>query len=187
MANEEALRDYLKWVTANLHDTQQRLREVEERGREPIAIVGMGCRFPGGVRDPEGLWELVASGTDAIADFPGDRGWDVMERFLTGEPGPAETWYTRQGAFVYDAAEFDAGFFGISPARSDGDGPAAAAAAGGVLGGAGAGRDRPGLAARHVRPACSPGASSSGYGTALSCWPGRRRRRVPADRRSRRA
>ncbi|QKG19184.1 Type I modular polyketide synthase [Actinomadura verrucosospora] len=72
---------------------------------DPIAIVAMSCRYPGGVRDPEGLWDLLAAGTDAISAFPPDRGWDV---------GP-EASYARQGGFVHDAAEFDAGFFGISP------------------------------------------------------------------------
>src|ERR1700759_2393590 len=97
VANEEALRDYLKWVTANLADTRERLREAEERGREPVAIVGVGCRFPGGVRGAEGLWDLVASGTDAVGDFPADRGW--------GDDGS----FTRLGGFVAEAAECDAG------------------------------------------------------------------------------
>jgi acyl transferase domain-containing protein len=115
MANEEALRDYLKWVTANLHETRQRLRDAEERSREPIAIVGMGCRFPGGVQDPEKLWDLVDTGTDAISDFPADRGWDVIEGFLNAERDSTGTSYARRGAFLYDVADFDAGFFGISP------------------------------------------------------------------------
>ncbi|GAB1818696.1 type I polyketide synthase [Herbidospora sp. RD11066] len=67
---------------------------------DPVVVVGMGCRFPGGVRRPEDFWELLVSGTDAVAGFPADRGWDLS----AGE-----------GGFVYDAAEFDAGFFGISP------------------------------------------------------------------------
>ena len=77
---------------------------------EPMAIVAMGCRYPGGVRSPEDLWELVAAGTDAISGFPADRGWDrPMAR-----PDSQDA-YAPAGGFVYDAAEFDAGFFGISP------------------------------------------------------------------------
>ncbi|WP_184785006.1 type I polyketide synthase [Amycolatopsis jiangsuensis] len=103
MADEDKLRDYLKWTVTNLHDTQRQLREVQERGREPIAVVGMGCRLPGGVRGPGDLWDLVATGGDAISGFPSDRGWD--------DGGD----YTRQGGFVHDAADFDPAFFGISP------------------------------------------------------------------------
>src|SRR5262249_54345413 len=101
-------RDYLKWVTTNLHDARKRLREVEERNREPIAIVGMSCRLPGGITDPEGLWDLVASGTDAVSAFPDDRGWDTADE----DDGVS---YVRAGGFVYDATDFDPGFFGISP------------------------------------------------------------------------
>ncbi|HEY1970053.1 MAG TPA: beta-ketoacyl synthase N-terminal-like domain-containing protein, partial [Pseudonocardia sp.] len=79
---------------------------------EPIAIVGMGCRFPGGVREPEDLWNLVATGTDAISGFPTDRGWD-LDGLYAGLDADAAT--TLVGGFLYDAADFDAGFFGISP------------------------------------------------------------------------
>ena len=103
MESNDKLFDYLRRTAADLQETRQRLRELEAGEREPVAIVGMGCRFPGGVRAPEELWELVAGGRDAISGFPADRGWDAA--------GP----YTRQGGFVYDAADFDAGFFGISP------------------------------------------------------------------------
>ncbi|MGN9788877.1 type I polyketide synthase [Nonomuraea sp. ZG12] len=81
---------------------------------EPIAIVAMGCRFPGGIHDPEGLWELLSAGKDAISHLPGDRGWN-LEALYDPDPDKAGTSYARSGGFVHDAAEFDPGFFGISP------------------------------------------------------------------------
>jgi acyl transferase domain-containing protein/NADPH:quinone reductase-like Zn-dependent oxidoreductase/NADP-dependent 3-hydroxy acid dehydrogenase YdfG/acyl carrier protein len=81
---------------------------------EPIAIVGVGCRYPGGIDSAEGLWELVAGAGDAISAFPTDRGWD-LERLFDADPDSSGTSYVSEGGFVKDAGDFDPGFFGISP------------------------------------------------------------------------
>ena len=100
MADEEKLRQYLKKATGELQQTARRLREVELRDSEPIAIVGMGCAFPPGLRSPEELWRFVVGEGDGISPFPDDRGWD---------PGPAGG----RGGFIAGADLFDAEFFGI--------------------------------------------------------------------------
>ncbi|MGX7828817.1 SDR family NAD(P)-dependent oxidoreductase [Actinokineospora sp. 24-640] len=114
MSDDAKLLEYLKRATANLRETRRRLDEVESAAREPIAIIGMACRFPGGVESPQDLWRVVAAGEDVVSDFPVDRGWD-LDALYHPDPGHAGTSYTRRGAFLHDAAEFDAGFFGISP------------------------------------------------------------------------
>jgi acyl transferase domain-containing protein len=114
----EALRLSLK----EAERLRQRNRQLASAASAPVAIVAMSCRLPGGVREPEELWELLAGGTDAISAFPQDRGWDVDSTTATalgfGEPA-----YVPAGGFVPEATGFDAGFFRISPREALGMDP----------------------------------------------------------------
>jgi polyketide synthase 12 len=96
------------------HRSGRSTTTVDRPSDEPIAIVGMACRFPGGVRSPAEFWQLLADGVDGISDFPGDREWD-LEHLYDPESLRSGTTYIREGGFIYDLADFDAEFFGISP------------------------------------------------------------------------
>ncbi|MCL2734646.1 MAG: polyketide synthase docking domain-containing protein, partial [Actinomycetia bacterium] len=110
----ERLRDYLKRATADLQQANRRLRDAQARETEPIAVVGMSCRFPGGAASPDALWQLLVEGRDAIGEFPADRGWDGEELY-DPDPDSSGKSYVREGGFVHEASHFDADFFGISP------------------------------------------------------------------------
>ncbi|MFD7694035.1 SDR family NAD(P)-dependent oxidoreductase [Streptomyces sp. NPDC059805] len=114
MAEDKKLLDYLRRVTADLAQTRQQLQDARDAAHDPIAIVSMACRYPGGVRTPEALWDLVAGGVDAVGPLPDDRGWP-LDRLLSDQPGRQGTSYVAEGGFLYDATGFDAGLFGISP------------------------------------------------------------------------
>nr|WP_281506319.1 type I polyketide synthase [Amycolatopsis sp. FBCC-B4732] len=111
MTEDKKLVEYLKWVTADLAKTRKRVEELETAEPEPVAIVSMACRYPGGVTSPEGLWDLVLDGGDGIGAFPEDRGWDLGGLF-GDERGRS---YVREGGFLDHAGRFDPGLFGISP------------------------------------------------------------------------
>ncbi|HET8643694.1 MAG TPA: type I polyketide synthase, partial [Pseudonocardiaceae bacterium] len=115
MANQDpSLVDALRASVKETRLLREQNRRLTAAQREPIAIVGMACRYPGAVRNPEDLWRLVESGSEGIGAFPTDRGWD-LERLYDPEGARPGTCYVREAGFLYDMAEFDADFFGVSP------------------------------------------------------------------------
>ncbi|WP_034592967.1 type I polyketide synthase [Hamadaea tsunoensis] len=109
----QALAEHLRAEMSG-QDTTATVRSSASGTADPIAIVGMACRLPGGVRTPEDLWRVVADGVDAVGEFPADRGWDLAALYDEQGERPGTT-YVRHGGFLYDAGDFDPAFFGVSP------------------------------------------------------------------------
>ncbi|WP_007026029.1 type I polyketide synthase, partial [Saccharomonospora iraqiensis] len=111
----DALVDYLvAELTGGQVVAATRVRASGDDAADPVAIVGMGCRLPGGADTPDALWDLLRAGGDAVSPFPADRGWD-LDALVDPDPDKPGTTYAAEGAFLTDAGAFDAGFFGISP------------------------------------------------------------------------
>ncbi|SOJ55238.1 Phenolphthiocerol synthesis polyketide synthase type I Pks15/1 [Mycobacterium simulans] len=113
MASHDELHSYLKQAVLELEKTRERLREFEAKSREPIAIVGMACRYPGGVNSPADLWHAVIEGRDLMSDLPADRGWDIDDMHDPATPMGGRSG-AQFGGFVSDVTGFDADFFAIS-------------------------------------------------------------------------
>ncbi|NNH68844.1 type I polyketide synthase [Nocardia uniformis] len=109
---EEELRAYLRTAVRELQQSRERLRQWESRASEPIAIVSMGCRFPGGVTGPADLWRMLVEARDVVSGFPDDRGWQLEH---LDDPDPTRGNLVQRGGFLDAAGDFDSRFFGISP------------------------------------------------------------------------
>jgi acyl transferase domain-containing protein/NADPH:quinone reductase-like Zn-dependent oxidoreductase/SAM-dependent methyltransferase/NADP-dependent 3-hydroxy acid dehydrogenase YdfG len=112
-AKQKSYLETLKKAYSKLDEMQAKLRAAEQQAREPIAIVGMGCRFPGGGDTPESFWDLLRDGKDAVIEIPRER-WDV-DRYYDSDPDAPGKMSTRWGAFLPDIDKFDPRFFGITP------------------------------------------------------------------------
>jgi acyl transferase domain-containing protein/NADPH:quinone reductase-like Zn-dependent oxidoreductase len=112
VSTEDELRAYLKRAAGEIKSLRGLLAEARDQAAEPVAVVGTGCRFPGGVRTPDELWDVIAEGRDTTSPVPVDRGWGLVHDPVPGTPGRS---YLDRGGFLTGAGDFDAAFFGISP------------------------------------------------------------------------
>ena len=111
------LASYIRAELAGVPQEIKHTPSVRATGDDPIAIVGMSCRYPGGVNSPEDLWDMLVQGRDVLSEFPSDRGWNVAGLF-NPDPDVAGSCYTRTGGFVEGVADFDPAFFGVGPSEA---------------------------------------------------------------------
>ncbi len=111
----------VKRALLEVRELRAKLEALEQAGREPIAIIGMGCRFPGGVNSPDEYWQLLMKGVDAITEIPPER-WDI-DSYYNPDPDAAGKILTRWGGFLDQVDQFDPQFFGISPREAEGMDP----------------------------------------------------------------
>lgn len=114
MTHENKFRDLVKKMAVDLRQARARVDELEERDHEPVAVVGIGCRFPGGANTPEALWDLLTEERETLGAFPTDRDWDLEGLFAPDPDAPGST-YVRAASFLDGAGDFDPAFFGVNP------------------------------------------------------------------------
>ncbi|WP_044097352.1 acyl carrier protein, partial [Mycobacterium tuberculosis] len=111
------LASYIRTELAGLPQEIKHTPAVRTTSEDPIAIVGMACRYPGGVNSPDDMWDMLIQGRDVLSEFPADRGWDLAGLY-NPDPDAAGACYTRTGGFVDGVGDFDPAFFGVGPSEA---------------------------------------------------------------------